>query len=129
MTQNKNKKVILVVDDDPDYTELTRTRLEASGYLVSCAADGNEALKFLDAERRPDLIMMDIEMPDQNGLTTLININIRSSQGTEKIPIIVATGLQSEKVRDIVESQKVAGYLKKPFGSEELVQTVKKIIG
>ncbi|MBI4368402.1 MAG: response regulator [Candidatus Omnitrophica bacterium] len=129
MIRNKNKKEILVVDDDPDYTELTRTRLTASGYLVSCAANGNEALKFLDARYRPDLIIMDIEMPDQNGLTTLIHLNIRSSRGAEKIPIVVATGLQSERVRDIIESQKVAGYLRKPFGSEELVETVKKIIG
>ena len=133
MIQNQNLKEILLVDDDPDYSELTRTRLEASGYHVSCASSGREALELLEREYQPNLIIMDIEMPDKNGLTTLININVRRGvKGQNEpppIPVIVATGLQSEKVREVMMAQNVSGYLKKPYNSEELIQTVKGLIG
>ena len=133
MIENQNHKEILLVDDDPDYSDLTRTRLEASGYRVSCASSGREALELLEREYRPNLIIMDIEMPDKNGLTTLININvhhgIKGQNEKTHIPVIVATGLQSEKVREVMMAQKVSGYLKKPFNSEELIQAVKGLIG
>ena len=133
MIKKQNPKEILLVDDDPDYSELTRTRLEASGYQVSCASSGQEALTLLEREYEPSLIIMDIEMPDKNGLTTLINMNIRSGAKEQdkrnKIPVLVATGLQSEKVREVMMTQNVSGYLKKPYGSEELIQAVKGLIG
>lgn len=133
MIKNENRKEILLVDDDPDYSELTRTRLESSGYQVSCAADGRKALELLKGEYQPNLIIMDIEMPDKNGLTTLININVQKakSQQNEKSPIsvLVATGLQSEKIREVMMTQNVSGYLKKPYDSEELIRTVRRLIG
>ena len=133
MIKKQNPKEILLVDDDPDYSELTRTRLEASGYQVSCASSGQEALTLLEREYEPSLIIMDIEMPDKNGLTTLINMNIRNGikeqDKKSKIPVLVATGLQSEKVREVMMTQNVSGYLKKPYGSEELIQAVKGLIG
>ena len=133
MLKKQNPKEILLVDDDPDYSELTRTRLEASGYQVSCASNGQEALTLLEREYEPSLIIMDIEMPDKNGLTTLINMNVRSGAKEQnkksKIPVLVATGLESEKVREVIMAQNVSGYLKKPYGSEELIQTVKGLIG
>ena len=133
MTENPNRKEILLVDDDLDYSELTRTRLEASGYHVACASNGREALELLKGEYQPNLIIMDIEMPDKNGLTTLININVHKGMGQQKekshIPVLVATGLQSEKVREVVMAQNVNGYLRKPYDSEELIQAVKSLIG
>ncbi len=133
MTKNESHKEILLVDDDPDYSELTRTRLEASGYRVSCASNGREALELLEREYQPNLIIMDIEMPDRNGLTTLININVQRGRRGEAamppIPVIVATGLQSEKVREVMMTQNVNGYLKKPYESEELIRAVKELIG
>ena len=133
MAEKHSPKEILLVDDDPDYSELTKTRLEASGYQVSCASGGREALKLLEREYEPSLIIMDIEMPDKNGLTTLINIDVHhkvhEKDGKAKIPILVATGLQSEKVREVIMTQRVNGYLKKPYSSEELIQTVRGLIG
>ncbi len=133
MTNNPTHKEILLVDDDPDYSELTRTRLEASGYHVSCVSDGQKALEFLNREHRPSLIIMDVDMPDKNGLTTLINMSVRQGmQGKDKapgIPVVMATGLQGEKVRELIVAQNVSGYLAKPYSAEELIQTVKKLIG
>ena len=132
MTKRQNPKEILLVDDDLDYSELTRTRLEASGYQVSCAANEKEALDLLEREYQPSLIIIDIEVPDKNGLTTLININARrkavSTGEKQDIPVLVATGLQSEKVREVMMTQNVGGYLKKPYSSEELIQAVKRLI-
>ncbi len=133
MKKNENHKEILLVDDDSDYSELTRTRLEASGYQVSCVSDGRKATELLKSDYQPSLIIMDIEMPDRNGLTTLININVqrgkKGENATPHIPVIVATGLQSEKVREIMMAQNINGYLKKPYDSEELIHTVKSLIG
>ncbi|MBI4372541.1 MAG: response regulator [Candidatus Omnitrophica bacterium] len=133
MAENQNGKAILLVDDDPDYCELTRKRLEASGYQVSCASNGQEALELLEGEYEPRLIIMDIEMPDKNGLATLIHMNVRRKIGSNdekmKIPVLVATGLQGEKIRKVMMDQEVSGYIRKPYGSEELIQTVKGLIG
>ena len=123
---------ILLVDDDPDYLDLAKIRLETSGYLVSCANNGTEALKLLDMDFRPRLIIMDIEMPDKNGLTTLINLNVRQARdmknGIEPIPVIIATGIQSDAVRALMKSQNISGYLRKPYSSEELIEKVKATI-
>ena len=123
---------ILLVDDDPDYLDLAKIRLETSGYLVSCANNGTEALKLLDMDFRPRLIIMDIEMPDKNGLTTLINLNVRQARdmknGIEPIPVIIATGIQSDAVRALMQSQNISGYLRKPYSSEELIEKVKATI-
>ncbi|MBI4357716.1 MAG: response regulator [Candidatus Omnitrophica bacterium] len=133
MAKDGHHKTILIVDDDPDYSELTRMRLEASGYYVSCAGNGRDALAVLEKNCPPNLIIMDVDMPDRNGLTTLINIGVREGKGEKDrpshIPVIVATGLQSEKVREVMMTQNVNGYLKKPYDSEELIQTVKQLIG
>lgn len=132
MIETRSPKEILLVDDDPDYSELTRTRLEASGYQVSCASNGREALELLESKYQPNLIIMDVDMPDKNGLTTLINMDvrqkIRAKDGKIKIPVLVATGLQSEKVREVIMAQRVSGYLKKPYSSEELIQAVRGLI-
>ena len=123
---------ILLVDDDPDYLDLAKIRLETSGYQVSCVQNGAEALKLLDQDYRPRLIIMDIEMPDKNGLTTLININVRQSRdekkGIGRIPVIIATGIQSDAVRKLMMEQNIAGYLSKPYSAEELIEKVKVLI-
>lgn len=133
METTNRRKEILLVDDDPNYSEVIRIRLETFGYQVSCASNGREAIDFLEKEIRPNLIIMDVDMPDQNGLTTLINLKVRKS-GTESggcfdIPVIIATGLQSDRLREMIMDQKVSGYFQKPYNSEELVKKVKQLIG
>jgi response regulator RpfG family c-di-GMP phosphodiesterase len=71
-------------------------------------------------------------MPNKNGLTTLINLNVRQScdeeKGIKRIPVIIATGLQGDVIRDLMMSQRIAGYLKKPYSAEELISKVKASI-
>ncbi|MBI1977341.1 MAG: response regulator transcription factor [Candidatus Omnitrophica bacterium] len=129
MTESRNLKEILLVDDDLDYSEVTRTRLESAGYHVSAVFNGLEALELLEQDYCPSLIIMDIDMPDRNGLTTLISLNARRDRTGLHIPVVVATGIESDRVRELVMEQKVNGYLKKPYQSEELLATVKNLIG
>ena len=131
MVEKQSRKGILLVDDDPDYSELTCARLQAAGYQVTCASNGTEALKLLEECERPNLIIMDLEMPDRNGLTTLIHLGVRQKRGDNgktQIPVVVATGLQSEKVQEIVTTQNISGYFKKPYSSEALLDVVKSLI-
>ena len=136
MEKSQDQREILLVDDDPDYTEITRTRLEASGYQVLCASNGREAIELLQGKSRPSLIILDIEMPDQNGLTALINLNVKGKirrEGEENagtaIPVVVATGLQSGQIRELIMRHQISAYLQKPYSSEELLRTVKQLIG
>ena len=132
MTANQNEKEILLVDDDSDYSDLMSKRLERAGYRVSKASNGTEALKLLECDWRPNLIIMDIEMPNRNGLTTLINMGVRGIHRSEpeaNIPVVVATGLQGEQIREIITKQNINAFLRKPFSSQELLETVKNLIG
>jgi CheY-like chemotaxis protein len=111
--------------------ELTQTRLESFGYQVVCASSGREALDLLEKDLEPSLIILDLDMPEKNGLTTLINLTIRRKmkQEAKKIPIVIATGMHSEQVHQTVRSHDISGYLKKPYGCDELIKTVKDLIG
>ena len=131
MTGDKNDREILLVDDDADYCELTRTRLESFGYQVVCASSGEEALGLLAKDLEPSLIILDLDMPEKNGLTTLINLAVRRKlkKESKKIPVVVATGMHSEQIRKTIQAQEVSGYLRKPFGCDELIKTVKDLIG
>jgi CheY-like chemotaxis protein len=131
MAADGNPREILLVDDDVDYRELTRTRLESFGYQVVCASSGQEALNLLDQKTDPSLIIMDLDMPEKNGLTTLINMSIRRKVKNEnrKIPVVIATGMHSDQIHKTVHDQEISGYLRKPYGCDELIKTVKDLIG
>jgi len=129
----RDYKEILLVDDDADYCELTRTRLEAAGFCVSQASSGEAALAALKDEPHPDLIILDVEMADKNGLATLINLDVQwmkpGARAAPRIPILVATGLAGDKIREIMMTQKVDDFLRKPFSADQLVEKVNRLLG
>ncbi|OGX04202.1 MAG: hypothetical protein A3G87_01415 [Omnitrophica bacterium RIFCSPLOWO2_12_FULL_50_11] len=133
MKAGDKHKTILVVDDDNDYCELTRLRLEGAGFEVLCACDGREALALLEKRYRPDLIIMDIDMPEKNGLTTLIELNVKGERlnpGEWQRPhVIVATGLEDGKIQAIMMNHRADDYLKKPYTAHELIKKVTRFIG
>ena len=114
-----NSARILVVDDDPQIRRVLRTALIAQGYEVTDARNGEEALEKMRDEK-PDLLILDMNMPRMNGLETCHSIRT-----TSDVPIIMLT------VRD-AESDKVdaldAGaddYMTKPFSSPELLARIR----
>jgi two-component system KDP operon response regulator KdpE len=112
-------KIILVVDDEPRIAEAVTMNLELEGYQVSCASSGQEALRKV-TEELPDLIILDIMMPDMDGFETLQRIRELSN-----IPVIMLTvkGGETDKVRGLELG--ADDYVTKPFSPKELVSRVK----
>ncbi len=116
---------ILIVDDNPANRDIFQTRLAAQGYEILTASDGEEALAVA-REKRPDLILMDIQLPGIDGYeaTRLI----KAKPALRHIPIIVVTSyaLSGDDVK-----AKEAGcdaYLAKPFRPRELLAMVRELV-
>jgi CheY-like chemotaxis protein len=84
-----SRKRILVVDDDRLIRQLYRTALTLNGFIVDVAEDGLSALRRID-EQRPDLIVLDLNLPRVDGLEVLSDV--RGNQTTLDIPVVVVTG-------------------------------------
>lgn len=112
-------KTILVVDDEPRIAEAVTMNLELEGYQVSCAGDGQEALRKV-TEELPDLIILDIMMPNMDGFETLQRIRELSN-----VPVIMLTvkGGETDKVKGLELG--ADDYVTKPFSPKELVSRVK----
>lgn len=116
---------ILTVDDDEAINELIKVNLEIAGYNVISAYDGNKAYALAKQEL-PDLIILDIMMPEVDGYT--VAKRIRENESTKDIPIIMLTalGLLQNKVQGF--NIGADDYLVKPFESEELLVRVKALL-
>ena len=121
-------KNILVVDDVPDERGYLVTVLEDAGYTVSEAVDGEDALAHV-AAARPDLITLDITMPEKSGVS--VYRSLKSGADTKDIPIIVVTGV-SDDFKEFISSRRQVpppdGYLSKPVDHEELLKTVEGLL-
>jgi two-component system, OmpR family, response regulator VicR len=119
---------ILIVDDQEDILETTKTILEKEKYEVITAINVEKGLKLLDSEK-PDLVLLDLMMPD-----TPINKFIKSNHKTKIIifSIIDAkdidTLITDEEMRKDMKSPNIVDYVKKPFANEELLNKIKKHI-
>lgn len=119
-------KKILIVDDDEPTRELYLFALKKEGYEVIEACNGSEGISKAKSEI-PDLIILDIVMPDMDGITVLSNL--RQNDITNNIPIICASS--KEKLLNYFQSNsqlKITAILPKPFKISALVQKVKEII-
>lgn len=110
---------ILIVDDEPQIRRVLRTTLISQGYTVAEATSGDEALDQLRTER-PDLILLDVNMPGRSGLETCSEI-----RATSDVPIIMLTVRNTE--RDKVQALDAGAddYVVKPFGAEELMARIR----
>lgn len=119
------KKHILVVDDDPIMLKLIKEQLKDS-YTVATAISGNVALKFLE-NKKTDLIILDYEMPGEDGAQVLEKI--RSNSEMAKLPVVFLTGINDrEKIQKVLDL-KPQGYLLKPIEREKLIQIIAATIG
>ena len=116
---------ILVVDDDPDILQFVRLNLELDGFVVELAGGGREALEKA-AEAPPDLMLLDVMMPEIDGLTVLRRL--RSDPTTANIPVIVLTArsLAEDRVKGL--DLGADDYITKPFDLEELIARVRTVL-
>ena len=117
-------KKILIVDDEEDIRHLVRQMLYKEYDIVE-AMDGVEAFAKAIAEK-PDLILMDIMMPNQDGYKTCTRI--KSDEETRHIPVVMLTGVDYELNRKLGQQLGAADYITKPFRVETLVKAVKRLV-
>lgn len=109
---------ILIVDDEDEIRSLLRMALEEEGYVVREAADGNAALRAYN-ERRPDLIITDLVMPDKEGIETIVEVRRQNT----RVKIIAISGVSYNlKVAKLLGADHT---LNKPFSLDEMLRLVK----
>lgn len=123
--EEKRKKSILLVDDSGIYLRMMKGLLEEK-YDVNITTSGLKAISLIH-EKRPDLILLDYEMPLFDGRETMMKI--RESEETRDIPIVFVTAVNDKEYIKAVLSLKPIGYLLKPIDKERLLRTVKEIVG
>ena len=119
------KRKILAVDDDVLNLKLIESVLEANGYDVITASDGQAGLEKVEKEK-PDLVILDIVMPKMDGYTFVKEMRAKEIKTTpliKTLPIIVVTG--SAQMSDLFELEGIRDYLVKPFKNEALLEKVK----
>jgi CheY-like chemotaxis protein len=118
---NAMPKKILVIDDDPVIVKYLTTLFQDNGYETCCASNGLQAMELVQKES-PDLITLDLEMPQEWG--SRFYRKLSKEPDLRKIPIIVITGLAGQHaVKDAV------AYIHKPFDRDKLLGIVKQAIG
>jgi chemosensory pili system protein ChpA (sensor histidine kinase/response regulator) len=114
---------IMVVDDSLTVRRVTQRLLEREGYRVLLAKDGVEALELMQApDTRPDLMLVDIEMPRMDGFD--LTRNVRGNEATKGIPIIMITSRTADKHRNYALGLGVNAYFGKPFQEDMLLAAI-----
>lgn len=125
MNNTGYKKKVLIVDDEPDTLELIKLVLESGGFETVQAANGMDALAQI---RRaiPDLVLLDIMMPDMDGW----DVFRRIKEINPKIPIAILTA-KAQNIDKLLGLHvlKADDYITKPFGKNELIGKVRKLVG
>ena len=117
-----NRKV-LIIDDETDLQELIKDVLEEKNYQVFCASSGADGI-LLNEQKNPDLIILDLRMPEMDGIETLRNIR----NADDSVIVVILTGYGCpDTIRDATDLN-VSEYLSKPFGNSELLDIIDKAL-
>ncbi len=119
------KPLVLVVEDEAALVTLLRYNLEAAGYEVATAQDGDEAMMLI-AERRPDLIVLDWMLPSISGLE--VCRQVRRKPATRDVPVILLTARTEEADRVRGLDSGADDYIPKPFSPAELIARIRAVL-
>ena len=123
------RKTILIVDDEEDILMYLSTLLQDHGYETRMAKDGVEAWKKVE-EAAPDLITLDISMPEKSGIR--FYRDMKTNDRLKGIPIIIVTGVSDDFKKFISSRHQVPapeGFISKPIDREEILKTVERLTG
>lgn len=123
------KKTVLVIDDEPDTLTFLTTLLEDNGYATLTAMDGEQAMNMVK-EKLPDLITLDITMPEKSGVR--FYREMKESEELKGVPIIIVTGVADDFERFISTRRKVPppeGYVSKPVDQAKLLKLAAELTG
>ncbi len=126
MTQKFEGKKILVVDDDPDILTAITVGLNDTGASIETASDGNAAVTMA-VENEPDLVILDIMLPQKSGFLVLEKLR-QSKPRSEGPKVIMITGNQGKRHKQYAEALGVDAYINKPFRMDQLVEATEKLL-
>ncbi len=119
------RRIVLVVDDDAGLREMLRASLEADGCTVREAASAEEGLAAL-GEEPPDLILLDVEMPQVDGWEMLRLV--RERHGVEAIPVVMYSGKVDAVAASQAQERGAQGFVGKPFDPEQLLASTRQLL-
>ena len=126
MTKSNNgQRTILVVDDFDDTRLLLRTWLQKKGYHVVEAENGNQAVAEAES-LQPDLIIMDVEMPELDGLSA--TRKIRTLENSKDVPIVVVSAYAADQFRDDALAAGCNEYVSTPFEPDVLEKVIESLL-
>ena len=117
--------VVLIVDDDERLREYVRVNLEMEGYTVQEAGSAEEGMEVLDT-LRPDLVLLDVMMPQVDGWEMLQRMHDRHGVGS--IPVVMFSGKVDEGAAGQAEERGAQGFIGKPFDPQELIAQTKQLL-
>ncbi|MCJ7566432.1 MAG: response regulator [Anaerolineales bacterium] len=123
----EDAKRVVCIEDEPEMIDLVRLILGRKGFSVIGANGGIEGLETVQRER-PDLVLLDLMMPDMDGWE--VYQQMKADDELRSIPVIVVTA-KAQSIDKVLglHIAKVDDYITKPFGPQELLESVEKIIG
>jgi CheY-like chemotaxis protein len=122
---NCRQRTILIVDDFDDTRLLLRTWLQKKGYRIVEAENGNEAVSQADTQR-PDLIIMDVEMPELDGLSA--TRKIRALPHAQTLPIVAVSAYGADQFRNEALAAGCNEYVSTPFEPEEFEKLIRALL-
>ena len=120
------RKRILIIDDEDDIREVATLALETAGDFDVTTANGGRAGVEAARNRRPDLILLDVMMPQVDGWEMLQRVQERHGVGA--IPVIMFSGKVDEQDADEAASRGAQGFIGKPFNPQELIDQTKQLL-
>lgn len=119
-------KRVVCIEDEPEMIDLVKLILSRKGYEVTGAMGGREGLEVI-AREKPDLVLLDLMMPDMDGWE--VYQKMKASETTRAIPVIVVTA-KAQSIDKVLglHIAKVDDYITKPFGPQELLESVEKVM-
>ena len=117
--------LILIIEDNEKNMKLARDVLQARGYQTLEAVTGEDGVR-LAKERRPDLVLMDIQLPGINGIDALRQL--RADPATARVPIVAFTASVTPTDRTQISQAGFDGFLSKPINLKEFLETVRRVL-
>ena len=123
-TEGKKKAKVLIVDDDAEIIDTVRFALEARGYEVVIARDGNQGIAVFERDL-PDLVILDMMMPKRSGFLVLEKLK---KDFKDPVKIIMITANEGSRHKAYAEVLGVNDYIRKPFAMDRLLESVQKLL-
>lgn len=121
----KTKRVVCI-EDEPAMIDLIRLILSRKGYTVTGATGGREGLELVQSSQ-PDIVLLDLMMPDMDGWE--VYQKLKAHESTREIPVIVVTA-KAQSIDKVLglHIAKVDDYITKPFGPQDLIESIEKVL-